>query len=440
MRANTKDLLANLRLESLEQRLLLSTVPPTVTGVEVSSSSWGQPFLDYLQTSGLGDHGYAIPVGSSSQSTNLPWSNLDQVSITFSEDVHVQASDLSLSGATNTDYQFSHFFYDPVEKVATWTLDAPLAAQERVLIDLDGDGSNPVEDLDGNILDGEWTDEVSNFESGNGTAGGDFEFRFNVLDADAYATGNVDYIDYIYIRYAVGQDTTDPGYNLRYDLDGSGTIKDSDWQHAITQLWTTLPAGAPSGVGNDAPTTNGFDLLKITDRNADTIISLDAVFDDYEDPDSALTYSISSQTNGGLFDSVSINPASGDLSLNAAASGSGRSTITIAATDSGGLTVESSLTVDVDRINQPPVISDYFVGPIGGFVWEFSGTVTDADDDVEGFVVELTGLFDQRVAVRDDGSFYFQRIILPGESDWEIVTTVDPHGEISNSPFAWAGI
>jgi|GEM_PF-6676255 len=432
---------AGLGIESLEQREMLSTVPPTVSGVSVSSSAWGQDFLDYLQTSGLGgEAGYAIPTGSAAQSTALPWSDLDRISITFSEDVDIQASDLAITGVTNTNYTVDHFFYDPVAKNATWTLTTPLASQERVLLDLDGDGLDPVADLDGNLLDGEWTDEVSTFDSGNGTAGGDFEFRFNVLEGDAYTTGNVDYYDYIYILYAVGLDTLDTGYNASYDLDGDGLIETADWQEALSHLWTNLPTGTPAGVGNDAPSTAGFDLSTITDRSADTIISLDAAFDDYEDPDSSLTYSIRSQTNSSLFDNVSIDSTNGELALNAAATGSGRSEIVIVATDTGGVEVETTLTVDVDRSNAAPFIPSFFAHQLGEFEWQFNGTVTDSDDNVEGMLVELTGLFSQRVAVLADGSFFFEAILSAGAGGYLHAQAWDGQGGVSNNPLAYAGI
>ena len=56
------------------------------------------------------------------------------------------------------------------------------------MLALNADGSNPIEDAAGNRLDGEWTNPTSTtatggsvYPSGNGTAGGNFDFRFNVL-------------------------------------------------------------------------------------------------------------------------------------------------------------------------------------------------------------------------------------------------------------------
>jgi hypothetical protein len=38
-------------------------------------------------------------------------------------------------------------------------------------------------------LDGDWTNGTSNYPSGNGTAGGDFNFVFNVLPGDGNGDG-----------------------------------------------------------------------------------------------------------------------------------------------------------------------------------------------------------------------------------------------------------
>ena len=435
----TQNVSTQLSIECLEQRMMLSSVPPTVSDVNVSNSSWTPAFIDYLEVNGLGNDGFSIPVGSATQSESLPWLDLDRISITFSEDVEIQASDLSISGVMNTSYSVDHFFYDPQTTTATWTLDTPFAEEERVLLDLDGNGADPVQDLDGNILDGEWTDEVSTYNSGNGTAGGDFEFRFNVLEGDTYATDYVDYLDYIYTRGAQGKSTTDPSYDPVYDLDGDGLVEISDWQAVLEHLWTTLPAGTPAGVADDAPTTTGFDLEFITDRVYDTRVSLHDVFDDIEDADSAMTYTITNQTNSGLYDSVSIDSAAGEIVLNPASTGSGRNGITITATDTNGLSVEAILTSDLDYSNSAPLISNFLATYLGGDVWEVSGTVSDSDDIVEGSIVELSGFFDARVAAAQDGSFYY-RLIIFGFGGGEYATTWDQHGEESNTPLTHVGL
>ena len=47
----------------------------------------------------------------------------------------------------------------------------------------------------GAALDGEFTTTTSNFPSGDGTAGGDFNFRFNILPGDVDQNGVVTGLD-----------------------------------------------------------------------------------------------------------------------------------------------------------------------------------------------------------------------------------------------------
>lgn len=425
-------------IEHLERRDLLSGTPPTVVKVEVASTSWSEAFVDYLQTSGLGTNGYSIPVGSSGQAASLTWTNLDQVIITFSKDIEVDAADLSLSGINTTAYQFADFHYEPIAHVATWTLSAPLD-KDRLRLDLDADGVDPVLDLDENILDGEWTNNVSTV-SGNGTAGGDFQFNFNVLPTDVNNTGNITYYDYVYIRQLDGKSTTSPGYIAKRDIDGSGLINSSDWQEALDRALETLPSGSPAGTNNDAPTTSGFDLVQISDASVDVAISLLSGFDDSEDGSSGLTYSIVSNSNSGLFDTASINPTTQQLVLNAASGVSGRATVVVRATDAGGLSVDTPMTVDINRENQPPEIINYFCAYVGAGTWVISGDVTDPDDDVSNFIVQFFGVFEIRSAVNELGHFEFAVILDGDPQGLEFALTHDPHGLASNMPFGEIGM
>ena len=100
--------------ENLERRDLLSVTPPSVTDVTVSSTDWSSSFFDYLQANSLGSEGYSIPTGSTAQSLPLPWNNVNQIKITFSEDVNVDAADFSLSGVNNVAFTVNSFFTTPL--------------------------------------------------------------------------------------------------------------------------------------------------------------------------------------------------------------------------------------------------------------------------------------------------------------------------------------
>ncbi len=425
--------------ESLEPRLALSGTPPTITDVTVCGTDWSEDFLSYLEAHSLGTDGYSIPVGSSEQSAPLPWENLDLIRITFSEDVDVQMADLALSGVDTTTYQFSGFFYDAQSYVATWTLNAALA-DDRLLIDVDANGIDPVRDMDGNILDGEWQDEVSTYSSGNSTEGGDFEFCIRVLPGDANQSATVTYSDYIGTSALVGKSSSDQGYNPLCDIDGDASIESADQQDVLSFLWDQTPSGSPVGVDDDAPTTTGIESVDIDDDAVDVAISLWDAFDDVDDSDSQLTYAIVSNSNAALFDTVSINAATGILTLNSAANVSGRSTLSISATDPDGLSVRTLVSADVDYNNQAPVISNYVAAYQGSNAWNISGSVSDSDDDVTGWLVVLYGAIETRATVQSDGTFELTVAVLPDDWGDEECITYDPHGLASNIPFVDIGL
>lgn len=419
------------RFEALEERIALSGTP-TIDGVVISSTQWTPAYISYLQEHSLGTDGYAIPVGSSAQTTALPWNNIDQIKITFSEDVNVQAADMSLTGKNATSHAFSDFFYDPQSKIATWTLAAPLA-KDRLLIDLDANGIDPVKNLAGDILDGEWTNNADTFPSaGNGEAGGDFEFLVNVLPGEVNATTQVTSLDYALTRSQEGKSTTSTGYNFKYDVNGSGLIETSDWQFVLGKLGNVLPTGNPAGVSDDAPTAKDFSPVSITNPAIDVPISLWNVFADNESGASGLTYSVTNNSAPSLFDSISINQSTGQLTVNAASGVSGRASVTVTATDSAGISTSSSASVDVNYVNQPPLI--YCEAPQyqSGYTWLISGIVAD-DGDVEDLIVVFYGVFATRAAVYPDGSFEFAIILEGNPYGEEFAVTHDRQGLESNT-------
>jgi hypothetical protein len=410
---------------------MLNGVPPQVVKVEVGSTAWSEAFIQHLNPSNPGAHGYAIPVGSSAQSATITWKNTNQITITFTEDVHVDAGDLSLTGVSTPVYYFSAFRYDPIAHAATWTLAAPLD-RDRLRIDLDANGVDPVRDLDGNILDGEWTNNGS-IVSGNGTAGGDFEFNFNVLPTDVNNSATITSFDYLYIRQLDGKTVSDSGYIAKRDIDGNGVIDSVDWLEALARTLQVLPSGSPAGTFNDAPTTSGFDLVQIDDDAVDVAISLLTGFGDNEAGSGGLTYSIIANSNPELFDTATINGATKELILNAADSAVGRASIIVRATDAGGLFVDTLITVDVNRENQAPEIQGFTITDLGVGLFLVAGYVIDADDDVSNFIVDFWNVFEARSAVNQDGYFEFVVELPPGTAGTEFASVSDPHGLTSDT-------
>ena len=426
-----------LGFENLERREMLSAAP-VVTSVEVGSTAWAPAFKQHLATSGQGVYGYAIPRGSSAQSATLNWDNIDEIMITFDKDVVVDKADLSLSGKNITQYAFNKFHYDPLTRTAKWTLSASID-RDRLRLSLDANGADPVRDLDGNVLDGEWTNNVST-TSGNGTAGGDFRFNFNVLPTDVNNTGNVNNVDYTSIRQLEGKVTTSTGYIAKRDINGDGVIDTADWQKALSRSTQALPSGVPAGTNNDSPTTTQGPLVEILDHDVDVTVDMRSYFNDLENGSSGITYTIISNDNASLFDVADLNLSTGSLTLNAASGAVGRAFIVIRGTDAGGLSVDTTVTVDVNRTNEKPLIVNFSIQHAGANTWIFSGDVVDPDDDVANFIVEFRGVYPIRSAVDDAGHFEFAVILFNGEYGVEYAITRDPHGLASDEAYRDMGI
>ncbi|MAE60216.1 MAG: hypothetical protein CMJ49_02550 [Planctomycetaceae bacterium] len=148
--------------------------PPRVTEVRVTGNGWGNP-----QTLADGAAQLA-PLG-----TGQVWT----VQVVFSEDVVISQGDVSLVGATTAVPPVANFSYDSNTFTASLDLQSYLQPDTFTLTVADtviDQAPAP------NALDGDWTDGVSTYDSGDGTAGGSFEFDFNILPGDATGDGTVD--------------------------------------------------------------------------------------------------------------------------------------------------------------------------------------------------------------------------------------------------------
>lgn len=95
-----------------------------------------------------------------------------------------------------------------------------------------------------------------------------------------------------------------------------------------------------------APTTNGIaDVSHIT-TDPPLAIDLFAAFDDTEDADAALTYTVQADTNPAIFDSTLVDGAAGTLTLDLSGA-AGNAEVTVRATDTDALFVETTFAVDI---------------------------------------------------------------------------------------------
>ena len=195
------------------------------------------------------------------QLATLPWTNIDQIKIAFNENVSVDQADLKMGGVNVAGYAFKPdlpdgstgdgFVYDPATFTATWTLTQPIAT-DKLMLRLNADGSSPIVDDFGSRLDGEWTNPASTtqtsssaYPSGNGTAGGDFLFRFNVLPGDVDQSGKVILADYSAVLSRNNALPGDSNYSVFGDVNGSGKITLADCSAVLGRKNQTLPSADP---------------------------------------------------------------------------------------------------------------------------------------------------------------------------------------------------
>ncbi|MEX2186943.1 MAG: Ig-like domain-containing protein, partial [Pirellulales bacterium] len=190
------------------------TTPPYVVSTSLSSSTWSPAFVANLASHQMGAAGYNVAAGET-----LPWQGLNRISMRFTEPVVVAHDDLRLWGVAVEDYRrdvgIQSFEYDPLTFTATWTLTAPIAA-DQLRVGL----SDSVRDT--------W---------GNRVGGTGYERLFNVLPGGAASLGDVLARQFS----SIGSDR----YAPQFDLDGNGVINFVDAIAMRNAASTLLPAGTP---------------------------------------------------------------------------------------------------------------------------------------------------------------------------------------------------
>ncbi|HUT12347.1 MAG TPA: Ig-like domain-containing protein [Thermoguttaceae bacterium] len=254
---------------------------PRVAAVYVRGTEWQGEYLDLV-----GPFGYEIP-SDFDQLRDLPWFNLNQITVRFSENVIVDEDALTLVGVNVAQYDLlpGGFSYDAGNFAATWTfaknigegdktnnnLNAPATYRDdslpdKLLLALDagsiyraGSAGDPAA-----ALDGDWTNPDpdaeplpvpgSAFTSGDGTAGGDFQFRMDVVPGNTVVNDTspgVDGADVTAVANAQFSDK-DSGYDPFLNVNGSEGFGFFMWHVDATDTvlvrnaqLTGLPPGEP---------------------------------------------------------------------------------------------------------------------------------------------------------------------------------------------------
>jgi len=201
--------------------------------VFVNGSAWTESFRLHLESLGRGDRrtGFSVPSGSLQ---TLPWVNINEVRIDFSETLEVQQDDLVVRGQDGT-YAFTSFTNEG--QTAVWRLRNNVRPG-RLTLELKSGG---VKDLLGKPLDGEWSGPADGWPSGDGAAGGDFVFQMNVRPGDANRNGTLNVLDQALVRWRYGTQTTSANYSFFADFDGNGRINATDLIIARAQRARPLP-------------------------------------------------------------------------------------------------------------------------------------------------------------------------------------------------------
>jgi hypothetical protein len=178
-------------------------------------------------------YGYPVP-GGANQLKSIPWSEgINKIAIRFGADVaaSLQREDLVVKGLNTPTYATSGFTYDAATRTGVWTLATPVT-RDKINLVLD-DALLPT-------LDGEWATGKA-FPSGDGTPGGDFAFRINVLRGDANQDGAVNALDLGQLKAKLNRTATNPGagatgYSVFADLNADGQINALDLGFAKLHL------------------------------------------------------------------------------------------------------------------------------------------------------------------------------------------------------------
>jgi hypothetical protein len=241
---------------------------PTVVNVFVGGTSWAAGFRSFLASSGAGDSAFGFRLAASEHGEELPWTNFNKVSIRFSENVNVAADDLVVRGVNTATYSpatIGAFAYDAATFTATWTLATAGIPSDKLLLDLDAEPGTGVTSSSGVRLDGDWTNlapggvgGADTFPSGNGTPGGDFRFRVNVLPGDVNRNGGITSSDVTSVRDAQGSAPGGAQYTIFKDINGSGSILGNDVTLVRSKQGTALPVAEPTAPAQMLTKTENF--------------------------------------------------------------------------------------------------------------------------------------------------------------------------------------
>jgi autotransporter-associated beta strand protein len=229
--------------------------PVKITGVYVKGSAWNAGYLartPFATVEGA-TVGWELPDGSAqlANASNVAWNNVDTITVQFDQPIaQPDAAALQLVRGTASGNESIVPALAPTllgdGSAAQWTLPAGFATLQRgkYVLSIAADGITNAAGT--TILDGDWITSVSTFAegSGDGEAGGAFNFFFNALVGDVNGDGVMNVSDLSAVRNALTSPLNTPlaanSSNYRLDINGSNSLSSADISQTRAQLTSAL--------------------------------------------------------------------------------------------------------------------------------------------------------------------------------------------------------
>ena len=191
---------------------------------------------------------------------------------------------------------------------------------------------------------------------------------------------------------------------------------------------------------NDAPVeAAGLADQTILEDQPDVLVPLGGAFDDVDiaEQGDALTYGVVGNTLGGV---IIATIDGNDVRLETVANASGNGTITVEATDIGGLSTTTDFDVTVDPVNDDPTEAAGFADQVlqedqAAVLLPIGGAFVDLDGDLLDYTVANNGLAAALNATIDAGSVRLETIADQAGTGTITIRAEDPSGGSAESDF-----
>jgi hypothetical protein len=172
---------------------------------------------------------YTVPVGSGLQIKTIPLASVTAIDVTFTEDVVIGTSNVTVTSASGGGSYAISSVSSLGSSTYRITLTTPISAKDKLIFT----ALATIKDAANNALDGEWANPAAvgsggsdTYDSGDGTAGGNFVFRFTLLPADFNQDNYVDGSDFL--TWQANSGLSGRTFN-QGDANGDGVCDSSDY-------------------------------------------------------------------------------------------------------------------------------------------------------------------------------------------------------------------